>query len=150
MGILPLASRSLPEGPGWLRLVLVHCQLPRRLQRLPWGKTQLRSKYFLKKTLKTTPKDFLQGYFPVTDEGLDAGPRAERSRVWLTASSWLVLLSVDPPGTQTGAQERGTQIPVPWEHIPTGPGAAAREGQVQKSRREAVAAINKCSVAFLC
>lgn len=66
------------------------------------------------------------------------------------ASSWLVLLSVDPPGTQTGAQERGTQIPVPWEHIPTGPGAAAREGQVQKSRREAVAAINKCSAAFLC
>lgn len=41
------------------------------------------------------------------------------------ASSWLVLLSVDPPGTQTGAQEKGTQIPVPWEHIPTGPGAAS-------------------------
>lgn len=44
----------------------------------------------------------------------------------------LLLLSADPPGTQTGAQERGTLIPVRWEHIHTGPGAAAEQGQVQK------------------
>lgn len=41
--------------PGWMRLVLAHYQLPRRLQHLPWGKTQISSKC-LKKRLKKPPK----------------------------------------------------------------------------------------------
>lgn len=61
------------------------------------------------------------------------------------------MLSVDPSGIKTGApEERNAASSPSLGTHPTGPGAAAKKGQVQKPWSAGAAVITKRSVVLLC